>query len=117
MKINARLIVGGIRNNVQGKAHYWILIQRIISGGILRQLISVAKRFCLYTGGGISGYFRSRPDESYRILPPLQNPQNPALNPHSRKTAAKREAVVLGKNWTKISLICPFCPVFWLEIR
>ena len=92
MKINARLFVEGIRNNVQGKAHYWLLIQRIISGGILRQLISVAKHFCLHTGGGISGYFRSRPDESYRILHPLQNPQNPALNPHTTKTPAEMEA-------------------------
>jgi hypothetical protein len=95
MKNNARFAMEGVKNNVQGKAHYQVLIQGIISGGILQELANIAAHFYLHTGAGIFGYSRAQHDESYRILPPSQNPQNPALNPLSTKTLEKMEATRL----------------------
>jgi len=92
MKINARFAMEGVKNNVQGKAHCRVLIQGIISGGVLRQLISIAKHFSPHTCAGIFGCFRAQLDESYRILPLNQNPQNPAPNPSNTKTLKKMEA-------------------------
>jgi hypothetical protein len=92
MKINARLFVEGIRNNVQGKAHYRLLIWCIILGGFFLQLSCLDKYFQLCLCGSLFGYLATNLDEGYRILYPNQNPQNPALNPHPTKTPKKREA-------------------------
>jgi len=92
MKINARLIVEGIRNNVQGKAHCRLLIRCIILGGISVQLSCIGNYFWLFLCGSLFGYLATNLDEGYRILHPIQNPQNPALNPHTTKTPAEMEA-------------------------
>ena len=88
MIINARLIVGGIRNNVQGKAHCRLSIWCIILGCISLQLACIGKYLRLCLCGSLFGYLATNLDEGYRILHPIQNPQNPAFNPHTTKTPA-----------------------------
>jgi len=61
-------------------------IHGIIFGGILPGLAIKPKRFSPHTGAGIFGCFRAQLDESYRILPLNQNPQNPAPNLSNTKT-------------------------------
>jgi len=95
MKINAQFNAHKIRDNAQSSVHYYLKKVCIISGGVLRQLISIAKHFSPHTCAGISGCFRAQLDESYRILPLNQNPQNPALNPLTPKTLEKTEAIRL----------------------
>ncbi len=95
MKINARFIEEGVKNDMQGKAHYRLLIQRIISGGIFVQLSCLNKYLRLYLCGSLFDYLTTNLDEGYRILHLNQNPQNPALNPHTTKTPTKMEAARL----------------------
>jgi len=92
MKINARLIVEGIRNNVQGKAHYRLSIWCIILGGISVQIACIDKYLRVSCCGSLFGCLATNFDEGYRILHPIQNPQNQASNPHPTKTPAEMEA-------------------------
>jgi len=86
MKINAQINAHEIQNNAQSSVHYYLKKVCILFRGVLRQLTSIANHFSLHTRAGVSGYFRTHLDESYRILPPSQNPQNPIPNPSNTKT-------------------------------
>jgi len=90
MKINARFIEEGVKNDMQGKAHYRLLIQRIISGGIFVQLSCLNKYLRLYLCGSLFDYLTTNLDEGYRILHLNQNPQNPAFNPSSANLQEKQ---------------------------